>query len=187
VKRRAAGVIVADIASELGLARGTVMKWSVGVRATRAMVPVEVVAEPSSERTVSIVSPSGFRIEGLSLLEAAALLRAVRSFSARAAPLACSRTHCPWTCARATTALFGLVKTGLGRDPRSGELFLFVNKRRAGCKVLVWDSTGLCIFQKRLERGRLFALLNTAKSCFRGRCRRPRIRRRSRRGSASRY
>jgi hypothetical protein len=78
VKRRAAGVIVADIASEPGLARGTVMKWSVGVRATRAMVPVEVVAEPSSERTVSIVSPSGFRIEGLSLLEAAALLRAVR-------------------------------------------------------------------------------------------------------------
>jgi transposase len=33
-------------------------------------------------------------------------------------------------------------------------LFLFVNRRRAGCKVLVWDGTGLCIFQKRLERGR---------------------------------
>ena len=26
--------------------------------------------------------------------------------------------------------LFGLVKTGLKRDPLSGELFLFVNKRR---------------------------------------------------------
>jgi hypothetical protein len=78
VKRRAAGVIVADIASELGLARGTVMKWSAGARGTRALVPVEVIAEPSSERTVSVVSPSGFRIEGLSLLEAAALLRAVR-------------------------------------------------------------------------------------------------------------
>ena len=50
--------------------------------------------------------------------------------------------------------LFGLVKQGLGRDPLSGDLFLFVNKRRAGCKVLVWDGTGLCIFQKRLERGR---------------------------------
>jgi len=49
--------------------------------------------------------------------------------------------------------LFGLVKTGLGRDPLSGELFLFVSKRRKGCKVLVWDGTGLCIFQKRLERG----------------------------------
>ncbi len=50
--------------------------------------------------------------------------------------------------------LFGLVKTGLGRDPLSGDLFLFVNKRRGACKVLVWDGTGLCIFQKRLERGR---------------------------------
>jgi hypothetical protein len=43
--------------------------------------------------------------------------------------------------------LFGLVKQGLGRDPLSGDLFLFVNERRKGCKVLVWDGTGLCIFQ----------------------------------------
>lgn len=53
--------------------------------------------------------------------------------------------------------LFGLVKQGLGRDPLSGDLFLFVNARRTGCKVLVWDGTGLCIFQKRLERGRFAA------------------------------
>jgi transposase len=50
--------------------------------------------------------------------------------------------------------LFGLVKTGLGRDPLSGDLFLFASKRRNSCKVLVWDGTGLCIFQKRLECGR---------------------------------
>lgn len=50
--------------------------------------------------------------------------------------------------------LFGIVKTGLGRDPLSGDLFLFVSKRRNSCKVLVWDGTGLCIFQKRLESGR---------------------------------
>ena len=54
--------------------------------------------------------------------------------------------------------LFGLVKTGLGRDPLSGELFLFVNRRRDACKVLMWDGTGLCIFQKRLERGRFAPL-----------------------------
>jgi transposase len=54
--------------------------------------------------------------------------------------------------------LYGLVKTGLGRDPLSGDLFLFVNKRRGGCKVMVWDGTGLCIFQKRLERGRFASL-----------------------------
>lgn len=49
--------------------------------------------------------------------------------------------------------LYGLVKQGLNRDPLSGDLFLFSNRRRRGCKVLVWDGTGLCIFQKRLERG----------------------------------
>lgn len=54
--------------------------------------------------------------------------------------------------------LYGLVQSGLGRDPLSGELFLFVNRRRDACKVLVWDGTGLCIFQKRLERGRFAAL-----------------------------
>ena len=53
--------------------------------------------------------------------------------------------------------LFGLVKQGLGRDPLSGDLFLFVNERRKGCKVLLWDGTGLCIFQKRLEKGRFAA------------------------------
>jgi transposase len=54
--------------------------------------------------------------------------------------------------------LFGLVKAGLGRDPLSGELFLFVNKRRDACKVLMWDGTGLCIFQKRLAQGRFASL-----------------------------
>jgi transposase len=54
--------------------------------------------------------------------------------------------------------LFGLVKTGLGRDPLSGELYLFVNKRREACKVLMFDGTGLCIFQKRLARGRFASL-----------------------------
>ena len=54
--------------------------------------------------------------------------------------------------------LYGLVKQGLKRDPLSGDLFLFSNRRRRGCKVLVWDGTGLCIFQKRLERGQFASL-----------------------------
>lgn len=40
-----------------------------------SLVPVEVVPDPVATRTVSIVSPSGFRVEGLSLLEAATLLK----------------------------------------------------------------------------------------------------------------
>jgi transposase len=49
--------------------------------------------------------------------------------------------------------LYGLVQNGLKCDPLSGDLFLFVNESRKLCKVLLWDGTGLCIFQKRLERG----------------------------------
>lgn len=77
-ERRAGGDRVADIAAELGLAEGTVLRWSGEAKPapTRALVPVEVVPDPAA-RTVSIVSPSGFRVDGLSLLEAAALLRAL--------------------------------------------------------------------------------------------------------------
>ena len=52
------------------------------------------------------------------------------------------------------SGLTGLVKDKLGRDVLDGELFLFVNVRRTSCKVLLFDGTGLCIFMKRLERGR---------------------------------
>lgn len=54
--------------------------------------------------------------------------------------------------------LYGLVANRLGKDPLSGELFLFVNQRRTSCKVLLWDGTGLCIFMKRLESGRFASL-----------------------------
>ena len=49
--------------------------------------------------------------------------------------------------------LFGLVKTHLGRDPLSGDLFVFVSRNRKRSKVLLWDGTGLCLYAKRLERG----------------------------------
>jgi transposase len=57
--------------------------------------------------------------------------------------------------------LYGLVKTGLGRDPLCGDLFLFTNGRRSSCKVLLWDGTGLCIFQKRLEKSRFASLFRS--------------------------
>jgi transposase len=49
--------------------------------------------------------------------------------------------------------LYGLVQSGLQSDPMSGDLYLFVSASRKLCKVLLWDGSGLCIFQKRLERG----------------------------------
>ena len=49
--------------------------------------------------------------------------------------------------------LYGLVTQSFEADPLSGDLFLFVNRRRNSCKVLLFDGTGLCIFMKRLEQG----------------------------------
>lgn len=54
--------------------------------------------------------------------------------------------------------LSAIVRQQLRRDPLSGDLFLFVNRERHRAKVLLWDGTGLCIFAKRLERGRFASL-----------------------------
>ncbi len=58
--------------------------------------------------------------------------------------------------------LFGLVKTHLGRDPLSGDLFVFMSKNRKRAKVLLWDGTGLCLYAKRLERGQFANLWSGA-------------------------
>jgi len=54
--------------------------------------------------------------------------------------------------------LAALVTLELGHDPLSGDLFVFVNRSRTRAKVLLWDGTGLCIYAKRLERGRFACL-----------------------------
>jgi transposase len=54
--------------------------------------------------------------------------------------------------------LSALVTQHLGRDPLSGDVFLFVSHNRVRAKVLHFDGTGLCIYAKRLERGRFAAV-----------------------------
>ena len=55
--------------------------------------------------------------------------------------------------------LFTLVANALEEDPMSGDLFLFLNRRRNTMKGLLWDRTGFLLIAKRLERGR-FRLRN---------------------------
>jgi hypothetical protein len=69
--RRGEGRKVAALAAELGIAAGTVLRWSEG--SARVLVPVRVV--PDADERVSVVSPCGFRIEGLSLTDAVRILR----------------------------------------------------------------------------------------------------------------
>ena len=59
-------------------------------------------------------------------------------------------------------ALFGLVRSELGRDPLEGDAFLFVSRSRRLAKVLLWDGTGLCVYAKRMERSRFAKLWGVA-------------------------
>lgn len=49
--------------------------------------------------------------------------------------------------------LSGVVADKIGRNARSGALFVFFGKRRSALKVLFFDGTGLCLFYKRLDEG----------------------------------
>lgn len=56
-------------------------------------------------------------------------------------------------------SLFSKVKKILHQDPKSGHLFVFINRRRTSCKCLYYDGTGLVIVSKRLEK-KLFCKIN---------------------------
>jgi transposase len=45
-----------------------------------------------------------------------------------------------------------LVAQNLEKDPLSGHLFAFCNKRRNMVKILYWDRNGFCLWHKRLEK-----------------------------------
>ena len=47
----------------------------------------------------------------------------------------------------------GLIALSDDQKVFSGDVFIFVNRRRKILKALYWDDGGFCIFTKRLERG----------------------------------
>ena len=55
---------------------------------------------------------------------------------------------------RGFDGLSGQVQTVLQQQPFSGHVFVFRGRRGDIVKLLWWDGDGLCLFAKRLERGR---------------------------------
>jgi transposase len=51
--------------------------------------------------------------------------------------------------------LYALTKNRLGQDPLSGDLYAYINRRATQMKVLYFDRSGLCVWSKRLEAGKL--------------------------------
>lgn len=49
--------------------------------------------------------------------------------------------------------LCGIVRNQMQSDLLSGDLFIFINRRRDRIKLLGWDRTGFVIWYKRLEEG----------------------------------
>ena len=55
---------------------------------------------------------------------------------------------------RGFDGLAALVQTQLQAEPFSGHIFALRGRRGDRIKLLWWDGDGLCLFAKRLERGR---------------------------------
>jgi transposase len=55
---------------------------------------------------------------------------------------------------RGFTGLSAIAQTVLEQNPFSCHVFVFRGKRGDLIKLLWWDGDGLCLFAKRLERGR---------------------------------
>jgi transposase len=64
--------------------------------------------------------------------------------------LACGRTDMR----KGMDGLAMQVQTVLQQDPFSGHVFCFRGRRGDLLKALYWDTQGMCLFAKRLEKGR---------------------------------
>lgn len=55
---------------------------------------------------------------------------------------------------RGIDGLAAVCRQALGADPLSGTMFVFCSRRRQAVKILVYDSQGFWLCQKRLSMGR---------------------------------
>ena len=54
---------------------------------------------------------------------------------------------------KGSDGLSGLVRNELKQNPLSGDVFIFLNRRRNQVKLLCWENGGLAVYAKRLEQG----------------------------------
>lgn len=60
--------------------------------------------------------------------------------------------------------LQALTRQGLGQDPLSGAMYVFVNRRGTQMRVLYFDRSGFCVWSKRLEAGRFISDWRTVRT-----------------------
>jgi hypothetical protein len=74
-KRRAEGLVVGSIASAIGLSETTLSKWLSPGGGPGELRPVRVTADVAIGGRLVVVTPEGYRLEGLSVDEAVDVLR----------------------------------------------------------------------------------------------------------------
>src|SRR5690554_1014724 len=80
IERRRCGDGVRKIAHALGVSPESIRRWTTPgtIRRTRALVPIVVRDDrQAAPEAVAVIAPGGYRVEGLTLCSAAALLRAL--------------------------------------------------------------------------------------------------------------
>jgi predicted transcriptional regulator len=68
------GYSAGEIARALGISTETVRRWCKGAARSAALVPVQIREETRTSGSVCLVSPRGWRLEGLDLARALAVL-----------------------------------------------------------------------------------------------------------------
>jgi hypothetical protein len=129
-----------------------------GIRLARVEC-VAVSSEPTAPATVPgvVVEVSGARVRVERGADAATVAMVLAALGAEVVddPARCrgvrrARPHRP---ALGFHRLSGVVTERLGREARSGALFVFFGKRRDAIKVLFFDGSGICLFYEKLDAG----------------------------------
>lgn len=65
--------------------------------------------------------------------------------------------------------LCGLVRDKLMREPLSGEVFVFLSRRKNQIRLLLWEGDGFALYSKRLEKG-TFEIPGSSSFCMELKC-----------------
>lgn len=76
VERRARGDGWCELSREIGIPAGTLKRWATpSFEGTVPLRPVDVIGDEPSGRLVTLVAPSGLRVEGVTVADAITILR----------------------------------------------------------------------------------------------------------------
>jgi hypothetical protein len=104
----------------------------------------------ANKPSISLATPDGFLFDGLDLGSALRFLGAP-AMIADDHPLRVYARTTPTDMRKSFDTLAALVTQEMGRDPLSGDVYLFVDQACRVPKVLFWDGSGLVVMHKRIS------------------------------------